>query len=67
MSCLIRGRLKVASDKMKTRYDIRGNSLGFEERDKVWLYESVNVRGAYLIRPGGNGRTMEFTSVFSST
>ena len=38
MKRLKRGRLKVVSDKVKTRYDIRSNSLGSQERDQVWLY-----------------------------
>ena len=33
MNRLVRGRLKIASDKMKTRYDIRSNSVGFQEGD----------------------------------
>ena len=28
MNRLVRGRLKIASDKMETRYDIRSNSVG---------------------------------------
>ena len=27
-----------AGDRMKTRYDIRSNSVDFEEGDQVWLY-----------------------------
>ena len=35
---LVRGRLKIASDKMKTRFDISSNSVGFQEGDQVWLF-----------------------------
>ena len=34
MNRLVRGWLKIASDKMKTRYDIRSNSVGFQEGDQ---------------------------------
>jgi hypothetical protein len=30
--------LKVASDRMKVRYDQLTNSAGFQEGDRVWLY-----------------------------
>ena len=33
MNRLLRGRLKIASDKMITQYDIRSNSVGFQEGD----------------------------------
>ena len=45
MNRLVRGRLKVASDKMKTRYDIRSNSVGFQEGDPVWLFNPKRRRG----------------------
>jgi hypothetical protein len=32
-----RQHLKVASDRMKARYDRLGNSEGFQEGDKLWL------------------------------
>ena len=41
MNRLIRGRLKIASDTMKTRYDIRNNSVGFQEGGVdlcEWIY-----------------------------
>ena len=45
MNRLVRGRLKIASDKMKTRYDIRSNSVGFQEGDRVWLFNPKRRRG----------------------
>ena len=41
----IRDRLKVASVKMKTRYDIHSNSVGFQEGDQVWLFNPKRHRG----------------------
>lgn len=35
---IARGRIKLASGKMKTRYDLRANSVGFQENDLVWFY-----------------------------
>ena len=45
MNHLVRGRLKIASDKMKTRYDIRSNSVGFQKGDQVWLFNTKRRRG----------------------
>ena len=45
MNRLIRGRLKIASDKMKTQYNIRSNSVGFQEGDQVWLFNPKRHRG----------------------
>ena len=45
MNRLVRGRLKMASDKMKTQYDIRSNSVGFQEGDQVWLFNPKRRRG----------------------
>ena len=45
MNGLVRGRLKIASDKMKTRYDIRSNSVGFQEGDQVWLFSPKRLHG----------------------
>ena len=45
MDRLVRGRLKIASDKMKTRYDIRSNIVGFQEADQVWLFNPKRRRG----------------------
>jgi hypothetical protein len=33
-----RQHLKLASDRMKTRYDKLANSAGYHEGDRVWLY-----------------------------
>lgn len=35
---LVRERINIASDRMKTRYDLRVNSTVFRESDSVWLY-----------------------------
>ena len=45
MNRLVRGRLKNASDKMKTRYDIHSNSVGFQEGDQVWLFNPKRRHG----------------------
>ena len=45
MNCLVGGRLKFASDKMTTRYDIRSNSVGFQEGDQVWLFNQRRHHG----------------------
>ena len=45
MNHLITGQLKIASDKMKTRYDIRSNTVGFQEGDQVWLFNPKRRRG----------------------
>jgi hypothetical protein len=37
----VRQHLKVASDRMKTRYDRLANSAGFQEGDRVWLYHQT--------------------------
>jgi hypothetical protein len=36
---------KVASDRMKARYDRLANSTGFQEGNKVWLYRPTRTRG----------------------
>jgi hypothetical protein len=33
--------LKVASDWMKACYDHLANSVGFQEREQVWLYHLI--------------------------
>ena len=48
MNRLIRERLKVANDKTETWYSIHSSSVGFEERDQVWLYNSKHYRGRPL-------------------
>ena len=40
-----RQHLKVASDRMKARYDQLANSAGFQEGDRVWLYRPIRKRG----------------------
>jgi hypothetical protein len=37
--------LRVASDRMKARYDCLANSAGFQEGDRVWLYRPTRTRG----------------------
>jgi hypothetical protein len=37
--------LKVASDRMKDRYDSLSISTGFQEGDNFWLYRSTRTRG----------------------
>jgi hypothetical protein len=37
--------LKVASDRMKARYNQLANSAGFQEDDRVWLYCPTRKRG----------------------
>ena len=34
----VRPKSQVTSDRMKTRYDLKGNSVGFQAGDLVWLY-----------------------------
>ena len=45
MNRLVRVRRKIASDKMKTRYDISSNSVGFQEGNQVWLFNPKRRRG----------------------
>jgi hypothetical protein len=37
--------LRVASDRMKVRYDSLANSAGFQDGDRVWLYRPTRTRG----------------------
>jgi hypothetical protein len=37
--------LRVASDRMKVRYDRLANLAGFQEGDRVWLYRRTRTRG----------------------
>ena len=41
----VRRRIQIASDRMKTRYDLRANTSGFQEGDLVWLYNPRRRRG----------------------
>ena len=45
MNRLVRGRLKIVSDKMKTWYDVRSNIVGFQEGDQVWLFNPKRRHG----------------------
>jgi hypothetical protein len=40
-----RQHLKLASDRMKTRYDKLANSAGYQEGDRVWLYRTARRKG----------------------
>jgi hypothetical protein len=40
-----RRHLRVASDRMKVRYDRLSNSAVFQEGDRVWLYRPTRTRG----------------------
>jgi hypothetical protein len=40
-----RRHLRVASDRMKARYDRLANSARFQEGDRVWLYRPTRTRG----------------------
>ncbi|XP_063907405.1 uncharacterized protein K02A2.6-like [Zophobas morio] len=42
---LVRGRIKIASDRMKTGYDVKANCGGFQEGDLVWLYNPRRKKG----------------------
>nr|WPV71156.1 MAG: replicase [Ips erranti-like virus 3] len=41
----VRQKLKFASDRLKTRYDKRANSSGFQAGDQVWLYNPARKKG----------------------
>jgi hypothetical protein len=40
-----RQHLKLASDRMKTRYDKLANSAGYQEGNMVWLYRPIRTKG----------------------
>jgi hypothetical protein len=40
-----RQNLKLASDRMKTRYDKLANFAGYQEGDRVWLYRPTRTKG----------------------
>lgn len=42
---LVRKRLRITSDRMKTRYDRRANTAGFQADDLVWLYNPKRQKG----------------------
>src|SRR5215469_2910375 len=33
----VRNKIKLSSDRIKARYDLRANSAGFKDGDQVWL------------------------------
>ena len=41
----MRYKIRVASDIMKTRYDLKGNLVGFQAGDLVWLYNPRRRKG----------------------
>ena len=41
----VRANVKLATERMKTRYDLRANSAGFQAGDQVWLYNPQRRRG----------------------
>ncbi|KAJ8914343.1 hypothetical protein NQ315_011331, partial [Exocentrus adspersus] len=41
----VRQKLKLESDRMKTRYDLRANTGGFQVGEKVWLYNPKRTKG----------------------
>ncbi|KAJ8915498.1 hypothetical protein NQ315_012379 [Exocentrus adspersus] len=41
----VRQKLKLESDRMKTRYDLRANTGGFQVSEKVWLYNPKKTKG----------------------
>ncbi|KAJ3644070.1 hypothetical protein Zmor_026743 [Zophobas morio] len=41
----MRHKIRVASDRMKTRYDLKVNSLEFQAGDLVWLYNPRRRKG----------------------
>ncbi|GFV20569.1 retrovirus-related Pol polyprotein from transposon 412 [Trichonephila clavipes] len=42
---LARERIRLASEKMKTRYDARATGHDFHEGDKVWLWNPKRGKG----------------------
>src|SRR3978361_703292 len=42
---LVRERIRLASDKMKARYDLRANSAGYQEGELVWLDNTQRKEG----------------------
>ncbi|KAJ8912596.1 hypothetical protein NQ315_000465 [Exocentrus adspersus] len=41
----IRQKMRIESDRMKTRYDLRANTGGFQVGEKVWLYNPKRTKG----------------------
>ncbi|XP_018567628.1 uncharacterized protein LOC108908177 [Anoplophora glabripennis] len=42
---VVRERINIATDRMKTQYDLSTNSAGFQEGDRVWLYNPQRKKG----------------------
>ncbi|KAJ8910252.1 hypothetical protein NQ315_007474, partial [Exocentrus adspersus] len=40
----VRQKMRVESDRMKTRYDLRANTGGFQVGEKVWLYNPKRTK-----------------------
>ncbi|GFW95414.1 integrase core domain protein [Trichonephila clavipes] len=45
MHCRARGRIGIASEKMKTQYNARAIGHEFHEGDKVWLWNPKHRKG----------------------
>ncbi|KAJ8921336.1 hypothetical protein NQ315_002950 [Exocentrus adspersus] len=41
----VRQKMRIESDRMKTRYDLRSNTGGFQVGEKVWLYNPKRTKG----------------------
>ena len=41
----VRHKIRVASDRMKTYYDLKDNSVEFQAGDLVWLYNPRRRKG----------------------
>jgi hypothetical protein len=53
-----RQNLKMASDRMKAHYDQLANSAGFQEGERVWLYQPNRRRGKSIkLHTAGNAHT----------
>ena len=42
---LTRKKIRLASDRMKARYDLKANSAGFHPGERVWLYNPQRKKG----------------------
>ncbi|KAJ8913150.1 hypothetical protein NQ315_006068 [Exocentrus adspersus] len=45
MQKYLRQKMRIESDRMKTRYDLRANTGGFQVGEKVWLYNPKRTKG----------------------
>ncbi|KAJ8912158.1 hypothetical protein NQ315_006122 [Exocentrus adspersus] len=41
----VRQKMRIESDRMKTRYDLRASTGGFQVDEKVWLYNPKRTKG----------------------